>query len=107
MFHHSTAGFFKIHLPFIRFNIPAVTGVDTRAIVTILRSQGSTLGEIVSTPNKANTTALIEDPNSKNLVAQVSVKDKIVYNNSSQLAQTDADCGPRIALIDCGTLSVI
>lgn len=61
-----------------RYNIPGMTGVDTRALTQKLREHGVMLGQMVSdgaTPHRT-----VKDPNTENLVAQVSVKRPIVYN---------------------------
>ncbi|KAJ3079156.1 Multifunctional pyrimidine synthesis protein CAD [Quaeritorhiza haematococci] len=78
-----------------RYGIAALTGVDTRAVVSLLREKGSTLGEIRIGENllASKKTALLEDPNKRNLVAEASVKTKMVYNKGADL---------KIALIDCG-----
>ena len=66
--------------------VPALTGVDTRAITKKLRDRGSMLGQIAPTLGE------FVDPNRENLVAQVSIKDKKVYGS-----------GPiRIIAVDCG-----
>ena len=68
--------------------VPAITGVDTRALTKRLREHGVMLGQLVES-GKAGT---FTDPNEENLVAQVSPKKKTVYGN-----------GPiKIMLIDCG-----
>jgi carbamoyl-phosphate synthase small subunit len=67
--------------------VPAITGVDTRALTKKLREHGVMLGALAEKPPKKFT-----DPNEENLVAKVSPKKKQVYGN-----------GPiRIVLIDCG-----
>lgn len=53
--------------------IPAITGVDTRAITQILREHGACLGQISPRGEVINTD--IEDPNKINLVAEVSIKE--------------------------------
>ncbi|MEK7523408.1 MAG: glutamine-hydrolyzing carbamoyl-phosphate synthase small subunit [Patescibacteria group bacterium] len=61
-----------------QYNIPGLTGVDTRALTQKLREHGVMLGQIVQngkTPAKE-----IQDPNEENLVEQVSIKKPIVYN---------------------------
>lgn len=61
-----------------KYKIPGLTGVDTRALTQKLRSHGVMLGQIVQngrTPKKE-----IKDPNSENLVAEVSINKPIVYN---------------------------
>jgi carbamoyl-phosphate synthase small subunit len=70
--------------------VPALSGVDTRALVHILRGQGSTLGEIVMGDNKVQ----FADPNVRNLASEVSVASRQVFNKGGKL---------KIALIDVGT----
>ncbi|KKP38560.1 MAG: Carbamoylphosphate synthase small subunit, carbamoyl-phosphate synthase small subunit [Candidatus Peregrinibacteria bacterium GW2011_GWF2_33_10] len=58
------------------YNIPALTGIDTRTLTQYLRENGSTLGKIVkSDKSKCN----FVDPNKRNLVADVSIKEPIHY----------------------------
>lgn len=67
--------------------VPAITGVDTRAITKKLREQGVMLGQIAD--GKPGT---FEDPNRENLVATVSPREVRIYGN-----------GPiRVILVDCG-----
>ncbi|CEJ03210.1 Putative Carbamoyl-phosphate synthase, small subunit [Rhizopus microsporus] len=80
----------------IRQNIPAISGVDTRALTQLLRDQGSTLakicvGEDYLTDDIASTD--FPNPNAENLVAKVSTKVPITYNPKGDV---------RIAVIDCG-----
>lgn len=60
-----------------RHNVPGISGVDTRAITTLLRNQGSTLGAIRVGDNHATPPALESyyDPMSENLVAKVSTRE--------------------------------
>lgn len=67
--------------------VPAMTGIDTRALTKILREKGTMLGKII-----INGEVDFYDPNRDNLVAQVSIIEKKVYGNGST----------RILLIDCG-----
>lgn len=67
--------------------VPALTGVDTRALTKRLRERGVMLGRISRTePNE------FPDPNRENLVAQVSIKQPRTYGSGKK----------RIILIDCG-----
>ncbi len=68
--------------------IPAIQGIDTRALTKMLRERGVMLGKII-----ADKDVEIEDPNKRNLVAEVSTGKKIVYNENG---------GNRILLVDCG-----
>lgn len=66
--------------------VPALTGVDTRALTKKLRDRGVMLGQIAPKLGE------FVDPNRENLVAHVSPKEKKVYGS-----------GPiRIIAIDCG-----
>ncbi len=68
--------------------VPAITGVDTRALTKKLREHGVMLGQLSTgkAPKK------FTDPNEENLVARVSPKKKQIYGN-----------GPiKIIAVDCG-----
>ncbi|KAK4623950.1 Carbamoyl-phosphate synthase arginine-specific small chain [Fulvia fulva] len=78
-----------------REGVPAITGVDTRAIVTYLREQGSSLGKIsVGEEYDADEDEAYEDPGSINLVAKVSTKAPFHVPSPNGNAH--------VALIDCG-----
>lgn len=68
--------------------VPAMTGVDTRALTKRLREHGVLLGEMVHSGRPKG----FKDPNEENLVARVSPKKKKVYGKGR----------PRILAIDCG-----
>lgn len=68
-------------------NIPAIQGIDTRELTKKLREKGVMLGKIIFDEDIE-----IEDPNKKNLVAEVSTKQPITYESGEK----------RILLIDCG-----
>jgi len=82
-----------------RNNVPALSGVDTRAVVTLLREQGSTLGEIII--GDAKPAKELEDPNKRNLVAEVSVKSKKIYNKGGDVKIALIDCGAKQNIIRC------
>lgn len=69
------------------YNIPGISGVDTRELTKILREKGTMLGKIV-----VNNDIDFYDPNQYNLVAQVSTKERKVYGTGKY----------KILLIDCG-----
>ncbi|WPH02853.1 Hypothetical protein R9X50_00572100 [Acrodontium crateriforme] len=78
-----------------REGVPAISGVDTRAIVTYLREQGSSLGKIsIGEEYDADEDEAYEDPASINLVAKVSTKAPF------HVPSPNGDA--HIALIDCG-----
>jgi carbamoyl-phosphate synthase small subunit len=69
-------------------NIPAITGIDTRALTQKIRTKGAMLGTLTRDKHKID----FYDPNKENLVAQVSIKGPITYK-----------AGPKhVAIIDCG-----
>lgn len=68
--------------------IPGIFDVDTRRITKILREKGSMLGKIVFDEVEPEA----YDPNQHNLVANVSIGERIVYGNGKY----------KILLLDCG-----
>jgi carbamoyl-phosphate synthase small subunit len=70
-------------------NVPGISGVDTRALVKILRERGTLLGKLFQ---KDENEVEFYDPNKDNLVQQVSIKKKITYPGNEY----------RIILVDCG-----
>ena len=78
-----------------REGVPAITGVDTRAIVTHLRESGSSLGKItIGEEYDADEDEAYEDPASVNLVKRVSTKAPF------HVPSPNGDA--HVALIDCG-----
>ncbi len=83
--------------------IPGITGVDTRALTKHLREKGVMLGRIThdsaAISDKRLAVSEIEDPNSRNLVAEVSCKEPITYNpkpetsNEKPVTILSYDCG--------------
>jgi carbamoyl-phosphate synthase small subunit len=68
--------------------IPALSGIDTRALTKRLRERGTMLGKIVVGEHDVE----LRDPNKDNLVSFVSIKERVVY-----------PAGPtRIVVVDCG-----
>src|SRR3989344_4217685 len=57
--------------------IPAITGIDVRALTKILREKGTMLGKIVVGENDVP----IWDPNRENLVESASIHKPIAYGN--------------------------
>lgn len=78
-----------------REGVPAISGVDTRAIVTHLREQGSSLARIsVGDEYDADEDESFVDPGQINLVKRVSTKAPFVVSAPNPTFH--------IALIDCG-----
>nr|ODN79236.1 carbamoyl-phosphate synthase, small subunit [Cryptococcus depauperatus CBS 7841] len=85
-----------------RYDVPGITGVDTRAITSLLRDQGTTLGRLAigdEASEPAPQTNEYWDPSQDNLVAQASTKQPYVLNHDGR--------GPRIAVLDFGVKSNI
>ena len=82
-----------------KHNIPALTGIDTRALTKKLREHGVMLGRIEQEdrPFDAAQGDKIEDPNVNNLVAEVSCKEVQTYKPNA-----DVDTGLTIIAYDCG-----
>ena len=68
-------------------NIPALFGIDTRALTRHIREKGVLLAKVVFDQDIP-----FYDPNHDNLVSRVSIKEKQVYGHGKN----------RILLIDCG-----
>jgi carbamoyl-phosphate synthase small subunit len=58
-----------------RQGLPGIEGVDTRALTKRLRAKGCMLGKVVVGPQEVEW----DDPNQRNLVAEVSVRQRVVY----------------------------
>jgi len=69
------------------YGIPSLYGIDTRELTKKLREKGTMLGRI-----EINDKIKDEDPNERNLVADVSCRERQVYGKSKK----------RIVLVDCG-----
>jgi len=69
-------------------NIPGITAIDCRALTKKLREKGVMLGKIVFDSQELG----FDDPNKKNLVAEVSCRKPVLYENGKRT----------IALLDCG-----
>lgn len=80
-----------------RYGVPGITGVDTRAITTLLRDQGTTLGRIAVGADAALSAPAEHeywDPSEENLVAQVSTKEAYTLNPTGDV---------KIAVLDFGS----
>ena len=75
--------------------IPAIEGVDTRALTKKIRQEGTMLGRIVYEEEVP-----LEDPNRRNLVAEVSTKEPIVYGDGAMNVLV-VDCGVKNNIIRC------
>lgn len=76
--------------------IPAITGIDTRALTKKLRERGVMLGQLIHTGSAKK----FIDPNEENLVARVSVKKREVHGPSTSLGTSKSPL--TLVAIDCG-----
>ncbi|XP_011153146.1 CAD protein [Harpegnathos saltator] len=76
--------------------VPGIYDVDTRALTKVIREKGTILGRIIfdqPPPDMSVICPPIEDPNERNLVAEVSRSTPKTYNPEGR---------PRICVVDCG-----
>lgn len=78
-----------------KHKIPAIQGVDTRALTQKLREHGVMLGKIVPAPVSFVRSMEFSDPNAINLVEEVSPKEKEILMPVGRPTCT-------VALLDCG-----
>lgn len=81
-----------------QFNIPGITGIDTRALTKKLRSHGVMLGQIILDSRAALPRNKWQDPNSTNLVSQVSIA-KPRWHGHGQKSVLLVDCGVKLSII--------
>ncbi len=80
----------------IKSKVPAITGIDTRALTKKLRQHGVMLGRIHITGAKNNKPII--DPNTTNLVDQVSCRKPITYGRGKKTFIL-VDCGVKESII--------
>lgn len=78
------------------YQIPALFGIDTRALTKIIRMKGSILGKIEFPGDPVD----FYDPNLENLVALVSCKERTVYGSGDKTVIL-VDCGVKNNIIRC------
>lgn len=96
----------SLHTWLEKEGIPGITGIDTRALTKELRTHGVLAGRIIQGDANALTEAkkqklikAIVDPNSTNLVAEVSVKKPVIYRAGKKQILL-VDCGVKQSIID-------
>lgn len=80
-----------------RYNVPALSDIDTRALTKLLRVKGSSMGRITF----GDDLVPFENPNKKNLVAEVSTKEIKVFNKGGSFKVGLLDCGVKNNIIRC------
>lgn len=86
-----------------REGIPAISGVDTRAIVHLLRDQGSTLAKLEVGDEVLENKEVVEfpNPNTRNLVAEASTKEVYELNPMGDVKIALVDCGVKENILRC------
>uniref|UniRef100_A0A8C4HMQ1 Multifunctional protein CAD n=1 Tax=Dicentrarchus labrax TaxID=13489 RepID=A0A8C4HMQ1_DICLA len=80
--------------------IPGLQGIDTRRLTKKIREKGTMLGKLVvdGTPEDS---IPFDNPDKRNLVQEVSMKEPRVFNPSGSLRITVVDCGIKYNQIRC------
>jgi len=85
-----------------RHGVPAITGVDTRAVTRLLRDQGTTLGRL-AIGDDASAPAPQEseywDPSKNNLVSEVSIREPYELNPSGDVKIAVLDFGAKANIL--------
>lgn len=85
-----------------RYDVPGITGVDTRAITTLLRDQGTTLGRVAiggDTSLPAPEASQYWDPAAENLVDQVSTTTPYQLNPNGSIKIAVLDFGAKANIL--------
>ncbi len=75
--------------------VPAIQGVDTRALTKRIREKGTMLGKLAGDEDVP-----FEDPNARNLVSEVSAKEPVVYGDGP-VKVLAVDCGMKNNIVRC------
>uniref|UniRef100_A0A9J7ZDJ3 Multifunctional protein CAD n=1 Tax=Cyprinus carpio carpio TaxID=630221 RepID=A0A9J7ZDJ3_CYPCA len=80
--------------------IPGLEGVDTRCLTKKIREKGTMLGKLVVEGTSASDVPF-DNPDTRNLVKEVSMKEPKVFNPEGTLRITAIDCGIKYNQIRC------
>ncbi|XP_016393004.1 multifunctional protein CAD isoform X2 [Sinocyclocheilus rhinocerous] len=80
--------------------IPGLEGVDTRSLTKKIREKGTMLGKLVVEGTSANDIPF-DNPDTRNLVKEVSMKEPKVFNPEGTVRITAIDCGIKYNQIRC------
>lgn len=80
--------------------IPGLQGIDTRCLTKKIREKGTMLGKLV-VDGTAEDSVPFDNPDQRNLVQEVSMKEPKVFNPSGSLRITAVDCGIKYNQIRC------
>ena len=74
------------------YNVPGIYGIDTRALTKRLREKGVMLGKIIYETDNIE----FDDPNKRNLVAEVSIKEPVVYEKGKKITLAGEIIGKKV-----------
>ncbi|XP_029966027.1 multifunctional protein CAD [Salarias fasciatus] len=80
--------------------VPGLQGVDTRRLTKKIREKGTMLGKLVLDQTPSDDVPF-ENPDQRNLVQEVSMKEPRVFNPSGGVRITVVDCGIKFNQIRC------
>uniref|UniRef100_A0A8C1TVH1 Carbamoyl-phosphate synthetase 2, aspartate transcarbamylase, and dihydroorotase n=1 Tax=Cyprinus carpio TaxID=7962 RepID=A0A8C1TVH1_CYPCA len=80
--------------------IPGLEGVDTRCLTKKIREKGTMLGKLVVEGTSASDVPF-DNPDTRNLVKEVSMKEPKVFNPEGTVRITAIDCGIKYNQIRC------
>lgn len=89
----------SLHQWLLENGVPAITGIDTRALTKKIREKGSMKAKLIT--NGDNTPLEFVDINQGNLVDEVSTKKVKVYNKKAAIRVVAIDCGLKNNQIRC------
>jgi len=73
--------------------VPGIGGVDTRALTVKIRDNGAMLGKVIFDGGSPVANGPFHDPNTRNLVAEVSTPGVAVYGKGNPFRVLAVDCG--------------
>lgn len=76
------------------YDIPALYGIDTRALTKRLREKGTMLGKVILRED-----VKLYDPNRDNLVKKVSINEPVIYNAKGRTKIVVIDCGVKFNIL--------
>jgi carbamoyl-phosphate synthase/aspartate carbamoyltransferase/dihydroorotase len=86
-----------------KHKIPGISGIDTRALTKRIREDGTVLGKIIQQTTGPFMGLEFKDQNERNLVAEVSTKKVVTYNEKGSPRICAVDCGLKLNQIRCFT----
>uniref|UniRef100_A0A8C4S7Z4 Multifunctional protein CAD n=1 Tax=Erpetoichthys calabaricus TaxID=27687 RepID=A0A8C4S7Z4_ERPCA len=80
--------------------VPGLEGIDTRSLTKKIREKGTMLGKLVVEGTPLDQIPF-DDPDKKNLVKEVSIKEPILFNPNGKVKIVTVDCGLKYNQLRC------